>query len=231
MMSTVVIRTTYRGPGAEPSNGGEDILAISGPGILGRIVTPSTAEGDAIIRQFDGKIAAVEGEALARFKTESGANGDKEIALTRTYMIDDATGVRYVNTRPRGYRDFVLSKATTPGGAESVYYLRSEKLYHLRKNDECMLNLATDGFVVASAGGKVLSDGMRAHAYDGYCGDPAEMLFPLATVTIRGHMWWVVKNSLEDGYDYGLLDTSTAQQIDLQGLWELRNAGRSSAPR
>jgi len=231
MMDTIVVRTTYTGSGVEGSNGDGDTLAIAGPGTLGRITMAAADEEAALRRQLNVRVVALEADAIAHWKEEFLANGGPpaDTALTRIYEVGDAAGVRYVEAPPADGERFDVEKADAPAG-RTMYHLRREKLFTFRRGDECMLNLATDGFVLTSAG-KIVSEKMTAHAYGGYCGDPAEMTFPLGTVTIGGHMWWIVKDSLEDGYDFSLTDTATGESVEIKGRWDLRQSGQIPAGR
>jgi hypothetical protein len=51
---------------------------------------------------------------------------------------------------------------------------------------------------------------------------------PLATIHWRGPVLWLIRNDAEDGFDYSLINPvakGDADQIQLKGLWQLRESG------
>lgn len=222
LMDTVLVGTTYRGRRYD-----EDRLAISGPGVLENFAALSNAEADAIIRELRPRIATLEADEIARWRKEATAGGETDIALTRTYMVTDPTGTRYVSTPPPGdARDYGLVTGLTRIDGRTYHYLRGEKLFKLRPGDECMMHLSTEGFVVVGAAGHIESETIGAGAFSEFCGDAPELVYQLATIAIGRRTWWVVKIGLEDGYDYGLMDPLTGDSVEIKGLWALRSNDR-----
>ena len=220
LMDTVTITTTYRGRPSE-----EDTLAISGPGILAGFGVLSRAQSDAILQQLEPRIAALEADEIASWKKE--ITEYKETALTRTYMVTGPQGTRYVSTPPPGWeRDYSIRKGLTPIEGRTYQYLHGEKLFKLRADADCMMNLSTRGFIVVDQRGRVESEKLGAFAFAEYCGDASEMTYHLATLTIGHRTWWVGKFGVEDGHDYGLIDPVTAEPVDIKGLWGLRSNSR-----
>jgi hypothetical protein len=64
---------------------------------------------------------------------------------------------------------------------------------------------------------KVVSERLSAAAWDGYCGDPASWTEPLAALVLKGRLLWVLKNSVEDGYFYGLFNPNSNEPLELKG--------------
>ena len=87
LMATVPIATTYRSHPQE-----EDILAISGPGILAEFVALGRPQSDALLRQLESRIATLESEEIARWRKDS--TEYRDTALTRTYMVTGSFGTR-----------------------------------------------------------------------------------------------------------------------------------------
>ena len=218
LMETVTVATTYRGNPYE-----EDTPAISGPGVLDRLVSLSDTEHETILSQLHPRIAALEAEEIARWKKQMTEAGQNDIALTRTYRVTGPSGTRYVSTPPRGEeRDYGLLKGPSPIGARTYEYLRGEKLFTLRPDAECVMNLTTRGFLVVDQRGRVESEKLGASAFAEYCGDSAETTHHLATVTIGRRTWWLAKFSLEDGSDYGLIDPLPGEEVVMKGRWGQR---------
>ena len=198
----------------------EDTLAISGPGILAEFVALGQPENDAILRQLESRIATLETGELARWK---GITEYKDTALTRTYMVTGRSGTRYVRTPPPGQgRDYGILKGPTPIDGRTYQYLHGEKLFKLRPDEDCMMNLSTQGFIVVDQRGRVESEKLGVSAFAEFCGDAGETTFHLATITIGQRTWWIVKIALEDGYDYGLLDPLSGEPVVLKGPWGSR---------
>ena len=221
LMTTVNIVTTYRGLPHE-----EDTPAISGPGVLADFVSLAPGESDSLLRQLESRIAALEADAIASWRKEVTIPELKDVALTRTYMVEDRSGARYVSTPPPGARDFGVLKGPTPINGLTYHYLHGEKLFTLGPDADCMMNLSTRGLIVADRRGRVESEKLGASAFAEYCGDAGETTYHLATITIGRRTWWVVKVALEDGYDYGLIDPVTGEHADIKGLWGLRSNSR-----
>jgi hypothetical protein len=177
-------------------NGDEDRLAISGPGRLNEFITFSHAEEDAILRQLAPRIASVEAEEIARWKEPPPAAQNA---------------------------DYGLLKGPHRSAGSTDYYLRGEKLFTRRPDDECMMRLSTEGFVLVDARGRVMSEKIAARASSEFCGDAGEAVSQLGTVTIGSRSWWVVKIDLEDGFDYGLIDPATGEPVHIEGSWDLRS--------
>jgi hypothetical protein len=68
-----------------------------------------------------------------------------------------------------------------------------EKLYLLLLKDhrDCEMNRSFEGVVVADR-----------------------------TLVLKGRLLWVLKNSVEDGYSYGLFDPNSNETLELKGLWD-----------
>jgi len=218
LMDTITIRTTYRGRSGE-----EDTLAIAGPGVLGRFVGLSNAEADAVLRQLAPRITTLEADALARWKQQQAAEGITDLALARTYMVRSPSRTDYVSAPPAGQeRDYGILKSARPIDGRTYLYLQGEKLFTIRANDDCMMQLSTSGFVVVDRAGHVESEKIGADGFSEYCGDAGEFVYHLGTVVIGRRTWWIVKVGVEDGDDYGLIDPLTGEEIELKGLWSLR---------
>ena len=216
MMTTVNIVTTYRGQPHE-----EDTLAISGPGTLAEFVTLSPPQRDVILRQLESRIATLEVDAIASWKKE--ITEYKDVALTRTFMVDEPSGTRYVGTRPPGRdSDYGILKAPRPINGRTYHYMDGKKLFKLRPDADCMMNLSTQGFIVVDQRGRVESEQLGAVAFAEYCGDSSETTYHMATITIGRRTWWVAKSALEDGYDYCLFDPLTGAEVALKGPWDQR---------
>jgi hypothetical protein len=212
-MSTVAIATTFRGRPYE-----EDTLAISGSGILAEFVGLTPAERVAILLQLESRIATLEADAIVSWKKET--TEYKDTTLTRTYMVTEPSGTRYVSTPPPGEdRDYSILRGPTPIEGRTYQYLLGEKLFKLRPDAECMMNLSTQGFIVVDRRGRVESESLAASAYAEYCGGSQETTYHLATITIGRRTWWVAKIALEDGYDYCLIDPLTGQEVVTKGRW------------
>jgi hypothetical protein len=214
LMTTVNIVTTYRGLRHE-----EDTLAISGPGVLADFVSLVPPESDAILGQLESRIAALEADAITSWRKEVTIPELKDVALTRTYMVEERSGARYVSTPPPGERDYGVMKGPTPIAGRTYQYLHGAKLFKLGPDAECMMNLSTQGFIVVDRRGRVESEKLGASAFAEYCGDSSETTYHLATITIGRRTWWVAKIALEDGYGYSLIDPLTGEEVALKGLW------------
>lgn len=204
LMDTIAIRTTYR---ARRRGGAEELIAISGPGVVGRFVSPTSREAQPILRQLAARIAALERAAVDEWKAEH-----REVALAPVFRVESASGVEYRLERPADFKEFDLVRATDPLEGKRYYYLAGEKLFRMNSQDGCMMNLSSSGIVVVGAGGKVVSERISSATYDGYCGDAPTWMTPLVTLRLHGHTMWIVKDGVEDGYDYSLLDAATGER-------------------
>jgi hypothetical protein len=217
LMRTSLIRTNYQGAARDQN----ERVAISGPGVLGCFVVPSSREQNALVRQLDGRLGALEAAAVEEWK-KTREPGSESVALTRTFRIDGSFGTRYVSSPPRNNRDVGLVRAETSIAGRSYYYLSSEKLFKLRPDGDCMMNLSSEGFVVAGRDRRILTERIASEAFAEYCGDRAESVDLLATIRIGDRHWWIMRSALEDGYDYGLLDPLSGAPVVLKGLWGTR---------
>ena len=138
-------------------------------------------------------------------------------------MVTMPSGTDYVSAPPAGdERDYGIWKSPRPIDGRTYLYLRGEKLFTTRANEDCMTQLSTSGFVVVDHAGRVGSEKIAAGASSESCGDAAEFVYHLGTVVIGRRTWWIVKVAVEDGDDYGLIDPLAGDEIELKGLWGLR---------
>jgi len=218
LMDTFTIATTFR-----PGTGG-DALAIAGPGVLGTFVTPSRDETERVLRQVTSRVETLERAALDQWRDEQKASKmNTASALTRVYRTSGPAGNKYVTVRPVDEApDYGLTKASDRIEGMTNYYLRSEKLFKVKPDDECMINLSSNGLVVVDRVGAVSSDKISSSAYSEYCGDAPESTMPLGTVRIGTRMLWVMRVNLEDGFDYTLFDPLLGGGVELKGGWGFR---------
>jgi hypothetical protein len=211
IMDTFVIQTTYRG---RRRIAADELVGISGPGTLRRFVAPAAEEERHVLAQVAQRIDTLEREATERWK---GAGGTYQSAvLTRVYRVTTPERTVHVTQRPPDARDFILTKAEQAIDGRTYYYLDGEKLFTIHPHDECMMNLSSSGIVVTNGQGVVVSERIASAAWAEYCGDRASWDTPLATIQVRGETLWVLKSSLEDGYDYVLLSPVTGAAIQLK---------------
>jgi hypothetical protein len=213
LMDTFTITTTVR-PGVDG-----DALAIAGPGVLGTFVIPSRDETERVLRRLTSRIETLERDALDRWRDEHKASEmNTASALTRVYMTRGPDGTKYAAVRPVDEgSDYRLTKASDRIQGMTYYYLGGEKLFRVKPDDECMINLSSKGLVVVDRGGAVSSDKLSSWAYSEYCGDAPESTMPLGTVRIEARMLWVMRDNLEDGFDYTLFDPLLGDPVELKG--------------
>jgi hypothetical protein len=207
MMDTFVIQTT------EPrrADGAEESVAISGPGTLGRFVAPGPDEGQHVLEQVAARIDSLELGETARWKRESETY--RNVVLTRVYRVTTPKRTDYVTQRPRDTKDFGLVKAARQIQGRTFYHLDGEKLFRMQAEGECMLNLSSSGVLATNAQGVVVSERIASTAWAEYCGDRAESATLLATLQIRDRVLWVMKTSLEDGYDYVFVNPVSGESV------------------
>ena len=70
-----------------------------------------------------------------------------------------------------------------------------------RYDGSCKLNVSFSGVVVAQSGRR-LSEKIAASGYAEYCGDRPDWATPLASLEVNEKVLWIVRVSVEDGYDY-----------------------------
>jgi hypothetical protein len=218
LMETFTITTTFR---SDPDGGA---LAIAGPGVLGTFVNPNRDETEGVSRQLTRRIEALERDEIDRWRHEQKGSGmDTASPLTRVYMTSTPAGNKYVTNRPIDESsDYGLTKASDRIQGKTYYYLSGEKLFKAKPDDDCKINLSTNGLVVVDRAGAVFSEKISAWAYAGSCGDAAESTMPLGTVRIGTRMLWVMRVNLEDGFDYTLFDPFVGDSVELKGGWEYR---------
>lgn len=212
LMETVVITTDYR-PRSGDTTGDEIGIAVGGPGELGRFVDPPAAESQRVLDRLKDRLDALEREEIARWRKEEESSGERgPVTLTPTQRKGD-------NGPPFG-----LTKAADRVDGRTYYFLGGTKLFamNLKDQPDCKMNLSFDGVVIAGADGAIVSDSVSASAYAGYCGDATGGMSPLATLRLGDRVWWIVRNSLEDGYYYDLFDPEKSETLELKGRWDLR---------
>jgi len=91
-----------------------------------------------------------------------------------------------------------------------------------RYDGSCKLNVSFSGVVVAQSGRR-LSEKIAASGYAEYCGDRPDWATPLASLEVNEKVLWIVRVSVEDGYDYALFDPDANDFIILKDTWELRS--------
>jgi hypothetical protein len=221
MMETIVIRTTFRKRRGEYF---EDAAAIAGPGTLGRFVSPSRAESRRIREQVQDTIVKLQQDEIRRWLAKVRERGEPVPSLARVERVETPTGVKHVPLAPDAPMAFGLSKADVPvAGNRFYYYLSGEELYAMRAGDDCTMNLSTDGVIVV-AEGRVVSHRLASHAHAEYCGDAAERVTPIAALKLSGKARWIMRDSVEDGFDYLLFDPGTGDSERLKGAWSERNS-------
>ena len=92
----------------------------------------------------------------------------------------------------------------------------------LKRNPECKVNVAFEGVVVTRPDGSVISETVSVSPYDGYCGDAASWLEPLASLRLGERLLWICRSGVEDGYDYVLFDPEASRMIQPKGQWQGR---------
>jgi hypothetical protein len=227
MMETIVIQTTFR---ARPREYFEDAAAIAGPGKLARFVDPSRAESQRIREQLQETVAKLQQDEIRLWLAEVRDRGEPVPSLTRVQRVQTPSGITLVPVAPDA-PSFGLSKADVPvAGNRYYYHLSGSDLYTMRAGDDCKMNLSTDGVIVV-ADGRVVWHRIASSAYAEYCGDAAEWATPIAALTLNGKTRWIMRDSVEDGYDYLLFDPDTGDPELLKGAWSERNHGRIIASR
>jgi len=167
-----------------------------------------------VLAQLGLRIDALEREGTDRWRA---ADPYRDAALTRVYMVTTAERTDIVTERPRDLSEFVLTRAERTIDGDVYYRLDGEKLFTIRPNDDCMLNLSSTGIVVTNAQGIVVAEDISSQSWAEYCGDRASTDTPLATVQVGADTPWVLKSSLEDGYDYLRLNPVTRKVLKLEG--------------
>jgi hypothetical protein len=221
LMDTIALHSDYRVGTANAGHlGGYEELgvAIAGAGELSAFANASPAESRRILGHLKQRLLEVEEAEMARWleeRRESPGGDPQPITLSRTYR----------GPVPGVDEPFGLERAVRRFKGRTYYYLTGEKLYLMGLKDfpDCKVNLSFAGIVIAHADGKIVSEKVSAGAYAEYCGDAAESMTPLAAVLLNGRMIWIVKYSVEDGYDYGLFDPDANEEIALKGSWGLRH--------
>jgi hypothetical protein len=191
-------------------------VAIAGPGELGRFVPAPPERSTRILESLRPRLDAIEKEAIAVWRKGRELNApDDKISLTRTYRDPD----------DERQSPFGLTSIERPFDGRYYHFLSGTKLYNLglANQPDCKVNVSFEGVVVTRADGSVISEQVSAGAYDGYCGDAAGWLEPLATLRLNGRLLWICRYSVEDGYDYLVFAPDASEPvIELKGQWQLR---------
>lgn len=217
LMDTFSLTTAFR-PGTEG-----DALAIAGSGVLGTFITPRRDETERIVRQLTSRLETLERAAIDEWRREHIEPGVDATTLIRVFRTTGPAGNRTVTVRPVGQEsDYGLTKASDRVQGRTYYHLSGEKLFKVKPDDECKINLSSSGLVVVDPGGAVSSEKIASWAYSEFCGDPAESTMPIGTVRVGTRMLWVTRVSLEDGFDYTLFDPLLGDSVQLKGEWGLR---------
>jgi hypothetical protein len=220
LMETIALRSDYPVSPDKVGNqySSDEIgVAIAGAGELSGFASVQPAESQRILGRLKQRLLELEHAEIARWlqeRRESPGADPQPITLTRAYrgpapVVDHAFG---------------LEKAAQRFKARTYYYLTGEKLFKMGLKDfpDCKMNLSFDGVVITRPDGNIISEKVSAGAYAGYCGDSSGWMTPLAVLFLNDRVLWVVKHSVEDGYDYGLFDPDLSDNIELKGSWGLR---------
>ena len=220
LVETIVLRSTYASRAIRQglSDGSDDVgVAIAGPGRIGMFSTPSASESQRILAQLRQKLAEVEQKAIQDWETaraQSAGEHSAPATLTRTHWGEP--------TDP-----FSLVKATRPFRGRTYYFLDGGTLYFVggdaRYPEGCKLNVSVSGVVVAQPDRGVVSEKVSAHGYAEYCGDRPGWMTLLATLEVNGGVLWIVRTSVEDGFDYALFDPDANDPVPLKDEWRLRS--------
>jgi hypothetical protein len=221
MMETIALQSDYH---VSPDKGGNQYsfdeigIAIAGVGELSAFATASPAESRRILGRLNQRLLEIEQAEIARWlqqRRESPGGDPRPITLSRTYH----------DPAPRVDEPFGLVRAVRRFKGRTYYYLTGEKLFKMGLKDlaDCKMNLSFDGIVITRSDGTIVFEKLNASAYAEYCGDAASWMTPLAVVERRDRVIWVVKYSVEDGYNYGLFDPEANENIALKGSWDMRN--------
>jgi hypothetical protein len=219
LVETIVLRSTYPSrPIQGLSDGSDDVgVAIAGRGRIEPFVTPSHQESQRILTQLQHRLADLERKAIDEWKRELAVQPGAAavpVSLTRTYRGSQTDA------------PFGLVKASHAVRGQSYHYLDGEKLYFIAGDERypqgCKLNVWFEGVVVTQAG-RVVSEAIGAGGYAEYCGDRPGSTTPLATLNIDGKLLWIVRASVEDGYDYLLFDPNANEPLTLKDEWRLRS--------
>ena len=220
LMDTIGLQTNYR-VRPDKTRGLYDYdeigVAIAGAGELGRFQKATRGESQRIITRLMKRLLNIENEGIARWLQERREMPDAArdpVTLTRTFRGDESGSIP----------TFTLTKAVRPINGRTYYYLDGEKLYlmGLKRHPDCKMNLSFEGVVIANRDGEIFSETVHAAAWAEYCGDRASWMDPLATLHLKDRVIWIVKYSVEDGYDYGLFDPDANRSVEPKGSWELR---------
>jgi hypothetical protein len=214
LMATIAIQSNYQRRATDDLNAEELGVAVAGLGELGGFRAATELELQQVLRQLSRRLALLEREAIAGWQKERKSRGEAEISLTPSR--------RSLGGGPPDSTPFHITLAIRPHVGLTYAHFTGEKLYDMDVKGECSLNLSFDGIVITRTDGTIMSESVSAHPYGEYCGDAAAWMTPLATLHWNGRVLWVVKDSVEDGYNYALIDPTGKEDVRLQGLWELR---------
>lgn len=189
-------------------------LAIAGDGQLGRVVYPPRAEADRIRARLASRVRELERAELDRWWRE----------------FRKTASVRLEPDKRDGEGGLGLLRAGTTAGGANYYYLTGGRRYRI-PGEGCGVNLSTSGVVVARSDGRIESEKISSWAYGEYCGDAAELMDVLGTLTAHGRLYWIVKVSLEDGHTFELFDPAIQEVLELKGRWDMRSGLVMPAPR
>jgi hypothetical protein len=218
LMSTILLRTDLPGPSAdrEERNAFEPLgVAIAGRGELGRLVQTPASMSSRILRSLGARLETLERDALATWRKERRQNApNEEVSPTRTFRHPD-------EERQSPFR---LTTTERPVNGRHHHYLDGTKLYKLglERDPECKVNVAFEGVVVTRPDGRVISETVSVSPYEGYCGDAASWLEPLASLRFGTRLLWICRYGVEDGYDYLLFDPVANEAVDAKGQWGMR---------
>ena len=186
-------------------------VAISGQGQLGRSVVPGRAEAVRLLNRF-----TPQADELERIETEKWWREQGRALPVR--LVPDK--------RSPDSRLGALRAGSRPDGAR-YYQVRRDRVFRI-PGETCGMHLSTDGIVIARPDGRIVSERLAAWAFGEYCGDAGEWTDLLAIVTRGGRVFWIVRISVEDGHDYGLLDPELPDPVvNLKGSWALRVSGEN----
>lgn len=218
-METIVLWSNYpfKPKASDSSDGSGDAgVAIAGRGRIATFVTTSTSESRRILAPLRQRLGELEQKAIQEWQTEraqSAGSNSTPATLVRTY--------RGERTDP-----FTLVKARRRIGGRTYYFLDGETLYVVggdaRYDGNCKLNVSFGGVVVAQSGRR-LSEKIAASPYAEFCGDRPDWATPLASLELDDKVLWVLRVSVEDGYDYALFDPDANDFIILKDEWGLRS--------
>jgi len=218
LMATILLRTDWRGAaaGRDDINDFEPVgVAVAGRGELGRVVPTPAALSARILESLGARLDALENEALVAWRQDRERNApNDEPSLTRTF--------RHPDEERRS--PFGLTTTERPVNGRYYHYLDGTKLYTLglARDPGCKLNVAFEGTVVTRPDGAVIAEKVSVSPYEGYCGDAASWLEPLATLRLGNRLFWICRYGVEDGYDYVVFDPEANRIVELKGEWGLR---------